>query len=130
MKTNIDIKDKVFEALNVSDVTDTIEGTLYNGKRPATKEIDEDITIVPLPTDSEFVQSATINVNCYAKDIVEGVPDYSRLNIIFGKVESALYSYSSTEYFDIDIASQHIMDAEIKGWSFLNVRLNCKMLKS
>jgi len=130
MNTNIDIKDKVFEALNITDVTDTINGTLYNGKRPATNEMDEDITVIPLPADSEFVQSATINVNCYAEDVVEGVPDYGRLNTIFDKVEAAIVSYTSTDYFDIDIASQRIMDAEVKGWSYLHVRLNCKILKS
>lgn len=130
MNTNIVIKDKVFEALNVSDVTDFISGTLYNGKKPVKDERNEDIVLAPLPVNGEFVQTATINVNCFAKDIIEGVPDYDRLNDIFSKVITALNNYNSSIYFDIDVVSQQIFDAEESGWSYINARLNCKILKS
>lgn len=130
MNTNIDIKDRVFEALNVSDVTDYINGTLYNGKKPVKDERGEDIVLAPLPINSEFVQSATINVNCFTEDVIEGVPDYERLNDIFIKVLGALNSYTSSIYFDIDVVSQDVYDAEETGWSYINARLNCKILKS
>lgn len=130
MRTNIDVKDKIFDALNVTSVKDFIAGTLYNGKRPAAQAVEEDITLPPLPIDDEYVQTATINVNCFVEDIAEGVPDYSRINEIFKVVETALLQYSSTEYFDIQIAAQMINDSEISGWSFLNIRLICQILKS
>lgn len=130
MKTNIDIKNKVFEILNVSEITDYINGTLYNGKRPVKNDVNEDIVLTKLPVDSEFVQTATINVNCYAKDIMEGVPNEERLNDIFKQVLNRLQNYTTTIYFDVDIASQDIMDSDFENWSFLNVRLNCKILKN
>ena len=130
MKTNIEIKDKVFDILNVSDITDSINGTLYNGKRPAGNDVDEDITIVALSVDSEFVQSATITVNFYAKDTMEGVPNYGRFKEIFPKIYDRLVNYSSTEYLKINIDSQLIEEAQVKGWSLLSIRTNCQVLKS
>ncbi len=129
MKTNIQIKNHVYEALNVFDVTNFINGNLYNGGRPAKERLDEDIIVGALPVNSEFVQSATVNVNCFARDPNEDVPNFERLQEIFAVVKTALDDYSTTEYFDMSIASQEIMDAEAKGWSYLNLRIICKILK-
>lgn len=131
MNSNIDFKDKVYEILNISDITDYIDGTLYNGKRPAKTEPAEDIIIVPLPADSEYIiQSATININGFVEDVMEGVPDYTRINSIFSKITNRLDTYSMNTYFDIDIVNQSIMDSDFAGWSFLNIRINCKMLNT
>ncbi|MFW6145234.1 MAG: hypothetical protein ACOC4Y_00405 [bacterium] len=129
MNSNVRVQQLLFEGLNDPYITDFIGGTLYNGKRPARSEVGEDITLAPLPINDEFVQTATVNVNVFVKDQVEGVPDYGRADEIFQRIVERLDNYSINPYFETRIASSQLSDSEVKGYTLLNIRVICKILK-
>lgn len=123
MKTTFDAEKEFYKILNVAGVTGNIDGAVYRSSRPINSE-KQDVVIVPLGINGEFVQEGFMNINIYAKDLSDSTPDISKLETITKAVISTLNAFAGTAvYFDFIPTTQGVIKDE-KGWSYVNLRVN------
>jgi len=129
MKTTFDVLDKIYPIVNVTAVKTTLDGAVYRNSRPV-NSVKRDITISALPiaggTDIDL-QGCTVIINCFAKDILPGIPDDARLDTMTAAVLTVLLAYASTtSYLHLEINSQGVMeDMDQAGISYSSIRVNC-----
>jgi hypothetical protein len=129
VKTTFDILDVLFPVINVTAVKGTLTGKVYRNARPVDSVL-RDITVGALPiaggTDIDL-QSCTIIINCFAKDLEDGRPDDTNLDAMTAAVLTVLEAYaSSTSYLHLEINSQGVMaDIDQAGISYSSIRVNC-----
>lgn len=132
MKTSFDINNILYPIINVSSVTNTIDGRVYRNKKPLNSEL-QDIVVIPLSNynGDEIIQEATFMVNCYCKNFNNGTPDISKLKTITGAVIAVIEAYNATSnYYIFDITNQTVMqDTDQINLSFVNLRINCYIEK-
>ena len=71
MKSEIEVKDIMYGILKGSDLEDAATGAIYKDQRPLNSD-QEDIVISVLASSTSQVQTFTLNVNVYVKDIKRG----------------------------------------------------------
>jgi 3,4-dihydroxy-2-butanone 4-phosphate synthase len=124
MKTGISASDRIFTILNVSDITNLLDGAIYK-EEPLSELIYQkrNITITNLPTVNDFINEHVVNVNIYVPDLKTGQSDESTLNTIAQAVISKLESYNATgDYYDLQVtANQNLKDEHNR--SFVNIRV-------
>jgi len=129
MKTTGDILDKLYPALNVSSVTNTITGRVYRRKKPLNSQL-EDIEIVILPIDNGEgydTQHATAIINAYAKNHDNGQPNETRLKAMAAAIIAAIEALAVTGmYFETQIETESIMqDPDDPLMSYESLRVYC-----
>jgi len=123
MKTTYDIENALYGLLNVSDFKSLFAGKLYNGRRPATATVAEDVVINATTVDADQVQGGVAYVKCWAKD-VGGFANPKLDGII--KKASELIESSSVDGYEFEILSTStIPDDQNAGWSIGIVRIEC-----
>jgi len=128
MKTTFDVMDRLYKIVNVAAVKATLDGKVYRNARPIDSTT-RDIVILALHVTSGVdidVQQGIMIVNCFAPDIEPGIPDDANLNAMTSAVVTVLESYAaSSEYFQIEINSQTVMDdIDQAGMSYSSLRVN------
>ena len=129
MKTTFDVLDKLYPVVNVTSVKATLDGAVYRNGRPEDSTV-RDVVVLALPipggTDIDL-QSCVVVINCFAKDLVAGVPDDTNLNAMSSAVIAVLEAYDSgTTYLHLEINSQGVMaDMDASGISYSSIRVNC-----
>ena len=132
MKTGFDFLDKVYKILNVATVTDVINGRIYRRWKPTNSEL-QDMVISTLPTKyGEDIQSCTVVVNNYCKNLHFGLSNEVKLREITDAVISVLEAYTQADgiYFNMDIVSENTMkDTDQPTMSYTSLRVNCILQK-
>jgi len=126
VKTTFDVLTWLYTILNVASVTTTIDGEVWKSKPPADR-VCRDIVINSLPISwGPDVQDGIINVNCYCKDLDNGVRDESNLKAMTDAAIARLLAYSNTTgvYFHFEIENQAVYnDHDRPGMSYSNIRV-------
>ena len=125
MKTLKGFIDNLYSILNVSQVTNAIDGNIYTYKRPLDRK-NQDIVITQLPLKGRDIQKGVAHINCYVKDLSDDTPDIDNLHEVGSAVVNTLESYAGkTEFFELEFVNQDIVpDNEQRGWSYYSIRLN------
>jgi hypothetical protein len=114
MKTVIDVQDSIYLIL------DTIR-PLFKGKLADDYNEDEFTVINTLGVPSDPIQTVEVNVNTYAADIQDGVPDYTTLGTNAQEIIAKLHNFNNDE-FDIEYTFGDIFrEAQFKR-HFFNLR--------
>ena len=122
------------------EIVDIVYGLLssitvpkYKQSRPSLAKLGEFIVVNSLPIDRDVMQSCSVNVNYYAKDIDGGsnigyVPDLIKLTAGAKLVLNILEKVSNTEYLiDFD-RSETIQDREKEH--FIGLRFSFKYINN
>ena len=124
MKSDIDIKDDIYEFIKGSSLEYEVTGKLSKTKRPYGSN-NEDIVISVLANQNGEIQEAFVNVNIYVKDIVrnkQSEEDTIRLRQLCNIAKNLLDVGRGNDYrFTLD--SQRIMEVEGKSEHIINNRL-------
>lgn len=124
MKSDIDIKDDIYEFIKGSSLEYEVTGKLSKTKRPYGSR-NEDIVISVLANQNGEIQEAFVNVNIYVKDIVrnkQSEEDTIRLRQLCNIAKNLLDVGRGNDYrFTLD--SQRIMEVEGKSEHIINNRL-------
>lgn len=131
MKTLTDIIEKIFPVVNVSGVKTTLNGgKVYRYSKPNDSQL-RDVVILGLPITNDedpITQSATIIINCYAPNHVNGMSDDVNITTTIKAVIAALEAYTSgsTAYFEFVIQNQSIFkDFVDPAMSYGSMRVLC-----
>lgn len=128
MKTGFDILDKLYGIIDVGDVNSTIDGRVYRRRKKANSEL-QDIVLIPLMTPrGDDVQTATIIINMYCKNLHYGLPDETNLKTITDAVITVLEDYTQADgvYFDLDLMNVNTMqDTDQPTMSYTSLRIKC-----
>jgi len=132
VKTTIDILDILYPIINVASVKATIDGGIYRNKKLLNSEL-QDIVILPLSNyvGDEIINDATVMINCYCKNFINGTPDITKLRATINAVVAVLEAYNNTsKYYIFDITNQILLnDLDQKSMSYVNLRINCYIEK-
>lgn len=75
MKSDIDIKDEIFQMLKGTELESEVSGELCKTRRPKNSKL-EDIVIAVVANEGVERQEAVVNVNVYVEDnIIDGQPE-------------------------------------------------------
>ena len=111
MKTSFDVIDILFPVMNTGSVTSLIDGNVYRNRKPLNSEA-QDIVIVPQPvtgSGEKDVQTGSMLINIFCKDLPNGLPDMSHLKTVTAAVIAVLEAYTTASgtYFAFEIVSEH-----------------------
>ena len=111
MKTSFDVIDILFPVMNTGSVTSLIDGNVYRNRKPLNSEA-QDIVIVPQPVTGgveKDVQTGSVLINIFCKDLLNGLPDMSHLKTVTAAVIAVLEAYTTTSgtYFAFEIVSEY-----------------------
>lgn len=122
MKTDIDIKDDIYEALRGTPLDQEVTGNLCKQGRETDME---DICISVVSNQNGEAQEAVVNVNVYVADIRRGdgwiINDPRCRRIASVASETLLRGHGSTWRFSLD--SQHIESVDGRNEHCINNRL-------
>ena len=129
-KSQFDILDMFYPILNVSHITDTIDGRIYRNRKPPGSQV-RDIVLLNLPisgNEKGDLQRGTFIINCFAKsDITTGTPDEVSLKATAAAVNDVIESYSnsSSSFFTLEnIGGVMIPDESDNTMYYYNIRVN------
>ena len=132
MITTIDINDILYPIINVASVKATINGGVYRNKKPLNSEL-QDVIILPLSNyvGEEIMNEATVMINCFCKNFVNGTPDITKLRAIVNAVVAVIEAYNNvSNYYVFEITNQILLqDTDQISMSYINIRLNCLIEK-
>lgn len=106
IRTDIDIKDAIYDWIAGSDTVAAISGAVYKDQRPLNSK-KEDIEITILTRDGgKQIQSAYVNVNIFVPDIKRGgdmIEDTARLRTLCAlAAEDFDYVHNGSSIFELD----------------------------
>ncbi len=122
-----EVGQKIFKILNVTDVTDLIDGEIYREKSTLNNDL-KNIVINTLPISDGYgvqMQEGIFFVNIFTLDLSNGIPDLESLKTISDAVVEELESFTdATENFSFEILSQDVMNDQVhKLLSYLSLRI-------
>lgn len=129
MKTDIEIKDDLYEYINHSVLSDNVTGTLSKQKRPFNSKR-EDIVISILANQNGQKQEAFVNVNIYVADknrAGQYEEDSQRLRTLCHLSSMMFNSYHSEEYW-ITLDSQRVIEVEATHEHMINNKILYKTI--
>jgi hypothetical protein len=129
MKSDIDIKDIIYDYLKGSALAEAVTGQLLKTRRPKNSD-KEDIVISVLANEGSQRQEAVVNVNVYVEDvIIDGQPeeDTIRLRTLCG---IAMQSITETHFRTawLKPAPPRVYEADGIDWHIINNRINFKII--
>lgn len=130
MKSSFDILDALYQALNVSAITNIIDGSVFKGGIPA-KDQKQSVEIAVLDNKNTYLQTGYVNVNFYCVQKKEGEPDHEKMQT----VNTALMLILDNKliggiYFDVENQSGPHKDKESgrDGIYFTNLKIKFNTL--
>jgi hypothetical protein len=127
IRTDIDIKDLLYQWVNGSNLASEISGKVYKDKRPLNSE-KEDAIIAVIGRDARQIQEAIVNVNVYVADKRRGkeaIEDTIRLRTLC-TICANLFEYSHFGDWICELDSQEVMEAGGIDWHIINNRLRLR----
>lgn len=127
IRTDIDIKDLLYQWVNGSNLASEISGKVYKDKRPLNSE-KEDAIIAVIGRDARQIQEAIVNVNVYVADKRRGkeaIEDTIRLRTLC-TICASLFEYSHFGDWICELDSQEVMEAGGIDWHIINNRLRLR----
>lgn len=132
MKTDIDIKDDVYELVSKSALAGNVTGAISKTLRPANSR-KEDVVISILANTNERPQSAFVNVNVYVPDsavkydvdnqtVTQYEEDSARLREICNLCKELFETYVGDTY-RITLDSQRVLSSSDDGAHIVNNKL-------
>lgn len=129
MKTDIDIKDDVYEIIKGSALAKAVTGKLSKTKRP-NKSNKEDIVISVLANQNAEIQEAFVNVNIYVADtILDGQAEENTIRLReLCKIASELFKVQRGDSYRLTLDAQRVMEVNGKEEHFINNKLLYKQV--
>lgn len=128
IRTDIDIKDGLFEWVKSSEVAGLVNGSVYKDARPLNSD-KEDIVISVLTRDAgSQIQYAVANINVYVPDKRRGkeaIEDTARLRVL-SRAGADDFEYQQTGGRIYELASQEIFKVNGIDWHVINNRINIR----
>lgn len=124
MKSDIDIKDDIFNFLKGSELESAVTGKLSKRNRP-TNSSNEDIVISILSNQNAQIQEAFVNVNIYVKDKIrdnQAEEHTERLRELCN-VAKVLLDVGRGNDFRFNLDTQRVMKVNGKDEHFINNKL-------
>lgn len=124
IKTDIEIKDDVYDYISRSKLKQIVSGKLSKTKRPANSN-KEDIVISILDNGSGQYQEAFVNVNIYVKDLSrDNQPEeYSKRLRELCRVADEVLSVFHGETFRCTLDKQRVLEVNGKDEHVINNKL-------
>ena len=130
MKSDIEIKDAIYNIIKGSDLEKSITGKLSKTKRPANSD-KEDIVISMLDNGSGQIQEAFVNVNIYVSDnIRDGQAEENsiRLRELCRMSSDCLFNCRGNGFrVDSEGSKQRVLEVNGKDEHFINNKLLIKI---
>ena len=129
MKSDIEIKDDIYQIIKGSALEKAVTGKLKKTRRPANSN-KEDIVISILENGSGQVQEAFVNVNIYVSDDVrdgQAEENSSRLRQLC-KLATELLEVQRREDYRFTLDKQSVMEVNGKNGHFINNKLLYKQV--
>ena len=129
MKSDIEIKDDIYQIIKGSALEKAVTGKLKKTRRPANSN-KEDIVISILENGSGQVQEAFVNVNIYVSDDVrdgQAEETSSRLRQLC-KLATELLEVQRGEDYRFTLDKQRVMEVNGKNEHFINNKLLYKQV--
>ena len=129
MKSDIEIKDDIYQIIKGSTLEKAVTGKLKKTRRPANSN-KEDIVISILENGSGQVQEAFVNVNIYVSDDVrdgQAEENSSRLRQLC-KLATELLEVPRGEDYRFTLDKQRVMEVNGKNEHFINNKLLYKQV--
>lgn len=121
-----DANEILFKIVNTALIKSSINGEVYNDGRPL-NSTKEDIVVNTITITQQFTpQTATSNINCYAKDVAKGEKNTKRLKEISRLV---IDTFKQTELYgkSLFILNQTIIQEADEKQHFVNIRIQWKI---
>lgn len=124
MKTDIEIKDDIYDYLKDSRLTMAINGNLYKRLRPTNSTL-EDVVISVLANSNGQIQEAFVNVNIYVKDnLVEGQYEEDTIRCrLLCRIASEVLELGRGDGYRFTLNSQRVLKVEGRNEHFINNKL-------
>ena len=129
MKSDIEIKDDIYQIIKGSALEKAVTGKLKKTRRPANSN-KEDIVISILENGSGQVQEAFVNVNIYVSDDVrdgQAEENSSRLRQLC-KLATELLEVQRGEDYRFTLDKQRVLEVNGKNEHFINNKLLYKQV--
>ena len=129
MKSDIEIKDDIYQIIKGSTLEKAVTGKLKKTRHPANSN-KEDIVISILENGSGQVQEAFVNVNIYVSDDVrdgQAEENSSRLRQLC-KLATELLEVQRGEDYRFTLDKQRVMEVNGKNEHFINNKLLYKQV--
>ena len=114
MKTVVEVQDIFYSQLP------TLR-PLFKGQYPDDYDAESFAVINTLGVPWDPIQTVEVNVNCYAKDIQKGLPNYTKLIEMFNYAINQLHNYNN-DAVDIEYRNGDIIREEQRQWHYYNLR--------
>ena len=123
MKSDIDIKDEMFNFVKGTGLASAVTGMVCKTRRPK-NSAKEDIVIGVVTNDGSQLQEAVVNVNVYVEDnIIDGQPEEDTIRL------RELANIAKTSLTDIHIngvwmkaSPQRVFEANGIPWHIINTK--------
>lgn len=128
MKSDIDIKDAIYDLIKGSSLAEAVNGELLKTRRPKNSE-KEDIVISVVANEGVQSQEAVVNVNIYVEDnILDGQPeeDSIRCRVLSQAAMEVLYERHFRGMW-LKPNPPRVFEANDIDWHIINVKLNVKL---
>lgn len=126
MKSDIEIKDAIYNIIKGSELEKAVTGMLSKTKRPANSDI-EDIVVSMLDNGSGQMQEAFVNVNIYVPDYIrDGQAEENTIRLReLCKMSYELLFSCRGEGFRVDSkgSKQRVLEVNGKDEHFINNKL-------
>ena len=128
IRTDIDIKDALYDWVSSSNLASSISGRVYNDQRPLNSDV-EDVVIAIIGRDAGTqIQEAIANINVYVKDVRRGreaIEDKSRLRTLC-TLAAECFEYYHFGYGIFSLESQEVLKAYDIDWHVINNRIRIR----
>lgn len=129
MKSDIDIKDEIYNLLKGTELAQAITGEVYKTRRPK-NSTKEDIIIAVVANEGSQRQEAVVNVNVYVEDnIIDGQPeeDTIRCRELADIAKSVLQEVHINGVW-LKPSPPRVFEAQDIPWHIINNKLSYKSL--
>lgn len=121
-----DANEILFKIVNTALIKSSINGEVYNDGRPL-NSTKEDIVVNTITITQQFTpQTATSNINCYAKDVAKGEKNTKRLKEI-SRLVIETFKQSELHGKSLFILNQTIIQEADEKQHFVNIRIQWKI---
>lgn len=124
MKTDIEIKDDIYDYLSGSSIASAVTGGLYKRVRPIDSN-SEDIVISVLANQNAQMQEAFVNVNIYVADnLLDGQYEEDTIRCReLCRISSDILEVGRGDGFRFTLDSQRVLKVEGRNEHFINNKL-------
>ncbi len=128
MKSNIEILEALYQIVNITKVTDLIDGTVYVGNVPNGKET-QNISLTLLNNSSEYLQVGFCNVAIHIRETTSGRANLSKFKELSSILLNILADASFGDYwFQVEEDKGIVKDPQRDSMYIYNLKLKFQTL--